>query len=168
VRVRAADEMEARKVVPAVLVLPGPDEVRMANDGNAKFGWDATITSVNFRVKGDLKLVGINGKKVKRTRELRRNRRGISLAPWIREGVAAMQDYEFEVTIVVIVRVKAETEDRAREVVASSALGSPSADEIRMANEREFLLSKQVTIVAVDFSKPDEDSVRLIAVERPQ
>jgi hypothetical protein len=79
-----------------------------------------------------------------------------------------MQDYEFEVTIVVIVRVKAETEDRAREVVASSALGSPSADEIRMANEREFLLGKQATIVAVDFSKPDEDSVRLIAVERPQ
>jgi hypothetical protein len=79
-----------------------------------------------------------------------------------------MQDYEFEVTIVVVVRVKAETEDRAREIVASSALGSPSADEIRMANEREFLLSKQVTIVAVDFSKPDEDSVRLIAVERPQ
>jgi hypothetical protein len=29
VRVRAADEMEARKVVPAVLVLPGPDEVRI-------------------------------------------------------------------------------------------------------------------------------------------
>ena len=71
VRVRAADEMEARKVVPAVLVLPGPDEVRMANDDNAKFGWDGTITSVNFRVKSDLKLVGINGKKVKRTRELR-------------------------------------------------------------------------------------------------
>jgi len=79
-----------------------------------------------------------------------------------------MQDYEFEVTIVVVVRVKAETEDRAREVVASSALGSPSADEIRMANEREFLLGKQATIVAVDFSKPDEDSVRLISVERPQ
>ena len=64
-RVRAADEMEARKVVPAVLVLPGPDEVRMANDDNAKFGWGATITSVNFRVKGDLTLVRINGKKVK-------------------------------------------------------------------------------------------------------
>jgi hypothetical protein len=79
-----------------------------------------------------------------------------------------MQDYEFEVTIVVIVRVKAETEDRAREVVASSALGSPSADEIRMANEREFLLGKQATIVAVDFSKPDEDSVRLITIERGQ
>ena len=66
VRVRAADEMEARKVVPAVLVLPGPDEVRMANDANAKLGWDATITSVNFRVKGDLKLVRIDSKKVKK------------------------------------------------------------------------------------------------------
>ena len=47
VRVRAADEMEARKVVPAVLVLPGPDEVRMANDNNARIGWDGTIASVN-------------------------------------------------------------------------------------------------------------------------
>ena len=64
VRVRAADEFEARKVVPAVLVLPGPDEVRMANDANAKIGWEATITSVNFRVKGGLTLTRINGKKV--------------------------------------------------------------------------------------------------------
>jgi hypothetical protein len=65
VRVRARDAMEARKVVPAVLLLPGPEEVRLANDANAKLGWDATMTSVNFRVKGDLTLVGINGKKVK-------------------------------------------------------------------------------------------------------
>jgi hypothetical protein len=57
VRVRAADEIEARKVVPAVLLLPGPDDVRMANDSNSQIGWNATITSVNFRVKGDLKLV---------------------------------------------------------------------------------------------------------------
>jgi hypothetical protein len=68
VRVRAADEMEARKVVPAVLLLPGPDEVRMANEANAKMGWDATITSVNFRVKGGLPLVRSNGKKVKQPR----------------------------------------------------------------------------------------------------
>jgi hypothetical protein len=68
VRVRAADEMEARKVVPAVLLLPGPDEVRIANDANAKLGWDATITSVNFRVKGGLTLVRSNGKKVKQPR----------------------------------------------------------------------------------------------------
>jgi hypothetical protein len=40
VRVRAADESEARKVVAAVLLLPGPDEVRMANDSNGRIGWD--------------------------------------------------------------------------------------------------------------------------------
>ena len=66
VRVRAADEIEARKVVPAVLLLPGPDEVRTANDANAKLGWSATITSVNFRVKGDIiTLVRNDGKKLK-------------------------------------------------------------------------------------------------------
>jgi hypothetical protein len=66
VHVRAADEFEARKVVPAVLLLPGPDEVKMANEANAKLGWDATITSVNFRVKGGLTLVRSNGKRIKR------------------------------------------------------------------------------------------------------
>ena len=68
VRVQANDETEARKVVPAVLLLPGPDEVRMANDANAKLGWDATITSVDFRVRGGLTLVRRNGKKVKQAR----------------------------------------------------------------------------------------------------
>jgi hypothetical protein len=82
--------------------------------------------------------------------------------------MATMQDYEFEVTIVAVVRIRAENEGQAREVVASSALASPSADEIRMANEGEYLLGKQATIIAVDFSKPDEDSIRLIAVERGQ
>jgi hypothetical protein len=66
VRVRAADEFEARKVVPAVLLLPGPDEVRMANDANAAMGWEATITSVNFRVRGGVTLVGREGKRIKR------------------------------------------------------------------------------------------------------
>jgi hypothetical protein len=79
-----------------------------------------------------------------------------------------MQDYEFEVTIVAVVRVRAETEPLARTVIASSALSSPSSDEIRMANEGEFLLGKQATIVAVDFDKPDEDSIRLIGVEKGQ
>jgi hypothetical protein len=68
VRVRAADEMEASKLVPAVLFLPGPDEVRMANEANAKIGWQATITSVNFRVRGGLTLVRSDGKKVKQSR----------------------------------------------------------------------------------------------------
>ena len=66
VRVRAADEFEARKVVPAVLLLPGPDEVRAANESNAKIGWDATITSVNFRVKGGIVLVSKNRKNIER------------------------------------------------------------------------------------------------------
>jgi hypothetical protein len=66
VRVRADDENEARKVVPAVLLLPGPDEVRMANGSNAERGWEGTITSVDFRVKGDITLAG--GKSVKRRR----------------------------------------------------------------------------------------------------
>ena len=78
-----------------------------------------------------------------------------------------MQDYEFEVTIVVVVRVWAENESLARGIVASSApLSSPSADEIRLANEGEFPLGKQATIVAIDFEKPDQDSIKLVGVER--
>jgi hypothetical protein len=81
--------------------------------------------------------------------------------------VAAMQDYEFEVTIVVVVRVWAENESLACDIVASSApLSSPSADVIRLANEGEFLLGKQATIVAIDFDKPDQDSIKLVGVER--
>jgi hypothetical protein len=71
VRVQAADELEARKVVPAVLLLPGPDEVRMANDSNAKIGWEGTITSVNFRVKGGIALVRTNGEKNERQQRRR-------------------------------------------------------------------------------------------------
>jgi hypothetical protein len=75
-----------------------------------------------------------------------------------------MQDYEFEVTILAIVRVQAENEERAREVVASSALASPSTDEIKLANQAEFLLGKEATIVTVDFSI-DGDSVKLVKVD---
>jgi hypothetical protein len=71
VRVQAADELEARKVVPAVLLLPGPDEVRMANDSNDKIGWEGTITSVNFRVKGGIALVRTNGEKIERQQRRR-------------------------------------------------------------------------------------------------
>ena len=77
-----------------------------------------------------------------------------------------MQDYEFEVTIVAVVRVRAESEDRACEVVISSALSSPSADEIRLANQGQFLLGKQATIITVEFSGPDEHSIRLISANR--
>jgi len=77
-----------------------------------------------------------------------------------------MREYEFEVTIVAVVRVRAGNEDRAREVVASSALGSPSPEEIRHANKA--LLYKGATIIAVDVAEPDEEAVRLISVEREQ
>jgi hypothetical protein len=68
VSVQAADEFEARKLVPAVLLLPGPDEVRMANDSNAKIGWAGTISSVNFRVKGGIVLRRIEKKIERRQR----------------------------------------------------------------------------------------------------
>ena len=81
---------------------------------------------------------------------------------------SAGMDYEFEVTITVVVRVRAENEAVARTVIASSALSSPSTEEIRMANEGEFLSGKRATIIGVDFDKPDEESVRLISVEKEQ
>jgi hypothetical protein len=79
-----------------------------------------------------------------------------------------MREYEFEVTIVAAVRVRAENESQAREAVASSsAIASPSADEIRLANQAAVVTGKEATIVAVDFSV-EEDSVRLIDIQREQ
>ena len=53
--------------------LPKPDRRRALelladcpHDSNAKIGWEATITSVNFRVKGGIWLVRADGKKIKR------------------------------------------------------------------------------------------------------
>jgi hypothetical protein len=54
------------KSFPAVLLLPRPDEVRVANQYNAKIGWEGIITAVNFRVKGALALIGKDGRKVPR------------------------------------------------------------------------------------------------------
>ena len=61
-----------------------------------------------------------------------------------------MWEYVFEVRLVAVVRVRAQNESLAREVVAS-ALGSPSTEEVRLANEADFLMGRQATIVAVDF-----------------
>ena len=68
------------------------------------------------------------------------------------------QVYEFEVTISAVVRVRAESESLARKIVASSALASPSADDIRLANEAEFTRGKRATVVSVDFSV-EENSI---------
>lgn len=76
------------------------------------------------------------------------------------------QDYEFEVTITAVVRVRAQSESLARKVVASSALASPSADDIRLANEAEFVMGKGATVVSVDFSV-EEDSITLVDANDP-
>ena len=50
VRVRADDEIVARKVVPTVLTAPGTVEIRLANENNAAVGNRATITDVAFSI----------------------------------------------------------------------------------------------------------------------
>jgi hypothetical protein len=77
------------------------------------------------------------------------------------------QEYGFEITIVAVVRVRAQSESLAREVLSCSALASPSADEIRLANQAEFVRGKAATVVSVDFSI-EEDSVKLIEVDERQ
>jgi hypothetical protein len=74
-----------------------------------------------------------------------------------------MQEHVFEVRLVAVVRVCAQNDGVAREVVAS-ALGSPSTEEVRLANEANFLMGKAATIVAVDFSV-DEVSAKLVAID---
>jgi hypothetical protein len=74
-----------------------------------------------------------------------------------------MREFVFEVRLVAVVRVRGQNESLAREVVAS-ALGSPSTEELRLANEADFVMGRQATIVAVDFSV-DEDSTKLIEID---
>jgi hypothetical protein len=50
VRVRAADESVARKIVPTVLGAPGTGEIRLANENNAASGHHATVTDVDFSI----------------------------------------------------------------------------------------------------------------------
>ena len=66
-----------------------------------------------------------------------------------------MREFVFEVSITAIVRVRAETEADARQALTSSVLGSPAANEIRLANEANFIEGKEGTITEVDFSIAD-------------
>ena len=62
VRVRAADESVARRVVPTVLGAPGTVEIRLANEGNAVLAHPTTITNVDFSVEeGSIKLIETDG-----------------------------------------------------------------------------------------------------------
>ena len=69
-----------------------------------------------------------------------------------------MQEFVFEVVIAAVVRVRAETKALARQVVISSALASPSEDEIRLANQAGFVEGKEATpsmLTALVLSSPD-------------
>jgi len=75
-----------------------------------------------------------------------------------------MREFVFEVSITAIARVRAETEADARQALTSSVLGAPSANEIRLANEANFIEGKEGTILEVDFSIVD-NSVKLRDVD---
>ena len=69
VRVRAKDEVLARKVIPSVLGSPGTAEIRLVNETNNSLGLKATVTVVDFLVKGNSAvLLESNDKKVRRRR----------------------------------------------------------------------------------------------------
>jgi hypothetical protein len=50
VRVLAADEDSARKVVPTVLGAPGTIEIALANEANTATGQHARVTDVSFSI----------------------------------------------------------------------------------------------------------------------
>jgi hypothetical protein len=53
IRVRASDEMVARKVVPTVLRAPSAVEIRLANEGAALLFDGAIVTNVDFSLEED-------------------------------------------------------------------------------------------------------------------
>jgi hypothetical protein len=79
VRVRAADEVLARKVVRSILGSPGTAEIAaargrfeleledLANDSEAVKGMNATVTDLAFSVAGSPALFEIDGKRVKQS-----------------------------------------------------------------------------------------------------
>jgi hypothetical protein len=62
VRVRAADEETARKVVPTVLGAPGTLEIGLANQNNEAVGRAATVTDVDFDLEKDASLLKSDAK----------------------------------------------------------------------------------------------------------
>ena len=62
-----------------------------------------------------------------------------------------MQEFVFEVVIATIVRLRAETKALARQAVISSALASPSEDEIRLAYQAGFVRARKPRSPALIF-----------------
>ena len=71
-----------------------------------------------------------------------------------------MPEFVFELSLKAIVRVRAETKADARQALTSSVLRSPSANDIRLANEANFIAGMEGTMTEVDFSIVD-NSVKL-------
>lgn len=69
VRVRAADEDSARKVIPTVLGAPGTADIRIANESiGVGLGIQAVIDDVKFDAAPDMVLLEVNSERVKRRR----------------------------------------------------------------------------------------------------
>lgn len=69
VRVRAADEDSARKVIPTVLGAPGTADIRIANESiGVGLGIQAVIDDVKFNAAPDMVLLEVNSERVKRRR----------------------------------------------------------------------------------------------------
>ena len=69
VRVRATDEVLARKVIPSVLASPGTAEIRLVNESNNSLGLEVTVIVVDFFTKGDSAvLLESNDKRIRRRR----------------------------------------------------------------------------------------------------
>ena len=61
VRVRAANETVARRVLPSVLSSPGTVDIKVANENNAALGVDALVTDVDFAIEGGVTLFEVDG-----------------------------------------------------------------------------------------------------------
>ena len=67
VRVLAADEDSARKLVPTVLGAPGTADIRIANETiGVGLGIQAVIDDVKFNAAPDMVLIEVNRERVKR------------------------------------------------------------------------------------------------------
>lgn len=66
-----------------------------------------------------------------------------------------MIEYEFEVRLRAVVRVRADSKDEATKVV-ESVLGSPSTSEIGLANQNNAGVGRTATITAVDFQRSSD------------
>src|SRR5262245_12042332 len=66
VRVRAADENVARKVVPMVLGAPGSLEIALPNQTNAATGHNARVTDIGFSMASLAPINGEGDRAVKR------------------------------------------------------------------------------------------------------